>query len=258
VVVCLNEDGSVDSGFGNGGSLVFPNTAQSTPALALQADGKILTGGHQDDPLGGFVARLNDDGSADEFFGDGGMILTDPDNGEIYEVGCQGDGKILLSVNGAGLMRLHPDGELDGTFLHTPPASFQTIERFAFLADGSFLVSSPYGNKIWLARYLPDDPAMLVFPDPVEVGDTLALSATATHGLNGAITGVDFYLDDGDGILDDALDAHLGAAVNHSGVWDTSLTVDWDEGTQLYFAKVTYASGITVVSQQGIVIPAAP
>src|SRR5262249_7397376 len=74
-----NRDGSLDSGFGNGGKVVTdpsPNGAYNEIwALALQSDGKILAVGDLElpGPNGVFaVARYNTNGTLDTQFGSNG------------------------------------------------------------------------------------------------------------------------------------------------------------------------------------------
>jgi hypothetical protein len=107
----LNPDGSLDVGFsadvGESGSFPYVNST------ALQADGKIVIGGHFS-WVGGTarksIARLNADGTLDP-------NLDPNSNGEIFSTVVQADGKILLgggfnTVGGVartGIVRLAND-----------------------------------------------------------------------------------------------------------------------------------------------------
>jgi uncharacterized delta-60 repeat protein len=113
-VARLNEDGSLDSGFGvNGISLNLFNPADSEEFVhgaVLLGDGKILLAGHNDTwrqlP---FVIRLNGDGSRDSSFGVNGAVTHGGYGWSGLAIGP--DGKIAL--NGA---RLLPRGKPDPLF----------------------------------------------------------------------------------------------------------------------------------------------
>ncbi|HEX6458833.1 MAG TPA: PKD domain-containing protein [Thermoleophilaceae bacterium] len=84
LIARLNSDGSFDSSFGTGGVVAVQlgegATKQSAvDALALQPDGKILTGGYATDASGHGVflaVRLNADGTFDSSFGTDGKLIT--------------------------------------------------------------------------------------------------------------------------------------------------------------------------------------
>jgi uncharacterized delta-60 repeat protein len=112
-------DGAVDPSLNPG------QVNSVTEALAVQADGKILVGGHFT-VLGGQgrtnLARLNRDGTVDSAFNTGAQY--DTGGGEVRALAIQPDGKILLSgafnmLGGQsrnGIGRLNSDGSLDTAF----------------------------------------------------------------------------------------------------------------------------------------------
>jgi uncharacterized delta-60 repeat protein len=68
-----NSDGSVDSGFGNGGIVLQP--IGDLQALIIQADGKLVGAGYSYyHPF--VLARFNNDGSLDSGFGNNGTVLS--------------------------------------------------------------------------------------------------------------------------------------------------------------------------------------
>ena len=68
-LIRLNDDGSLDTSFGNGGSVIQPLGAfDDTPTIRLQNDGKIVLAGTSDQHFG--LMRLDADGSLDTTFGD--------------------------------------------------------------------------------------------------------------------------------------------------------------------------------------------
>ncbi|TNE47690.1 MAG: T9SS type A sorting domain-containing protein [Bacteroidetes bacterium] len=125
-------DGSPDQSFGTNGIVYtdFFNDEDYANAIALQADGKIVTGGTGYDPNDPddykfALARFNSDGSLDTTFGNQGKVFTKigPGDDEITSLVVQADGKVLAggytSVHPEYtpcLVRYHPDGTLDTGF----------------------------------------------------------------------------------------------------------------------------------------------
>jgi uncharacterized delta-60 repeat protein len=120
VVARYHPDGNPDASFGTGGHRIFwggfdHNFAAS---LALQADGKIVIGGHNYYSIA--VLRLNADGSDDPTF------FTDlSERGQAVTVGIQPSGRIVVAASveggaagGPGVIvrRFLPDGATDTTF----------------------------------------------------------------------------------------------------------------------------------------------
>ncbi|MDQ6672808.1 MAG: hypothetical protein M3069_19035 [Chloroflexota bacterium] len=130
-----NLDGSLDSGFGSGGSVITTfDTSGAEPgsspfrmaALVVQPDGKLVAigsiGGHQ----GAFaLARYLPNGDLDAAFGSRGMAITRRDaSTQAYAAAAQPDGKIVVGggVGAAnenlafGVARYAPSGDLDPSF----------------------------------------------------------------------------------------------------------------------------------------------
>ena len=129
----LNNDGSFDNSFGNGGKVVtsIGINAAEIFAVAIQSDGKIVAAGYsaEDFDLGTdfTIVRYNADGTLDNSFGNGGIVITDLNISEdqIYSIAIQADGKILAAgpsrdltapIASFGIVRYNSDGSLDGTF----------------------------------------------------------------------------------------------------------------------------------------------
>ena len=93
--------------------------------MTVQADGKIVLGGHSNSPSGyiGSLARFNPDGSLDTSFGNGGKIFN-PATGGIKAVLTQPDGKIVVTGSGRAadgrtgfyVARYDASGNLDPSF----------------------------------------------------------------------------------------------------------------------------------------------
>ena len=117
----LNQDGTLDSSFANGGSLALDVHAN---ALVIQEDGKILLAGAS----GGVatVTRLNADGSLDTGFGDQGQVSWGSQSAPfaVADMVVLADGRVLIGgsqgtkADGylAALVQLNPDGSLDHSF----------------------------------------------------------------------------------------------------------------------------------------------
>jgi uncharacterized delta-60 repeat protein len=136
-LVRLNPDGSLDSGFGQGGKVVTDVGASGTiNALTLQADGKIVVAGSranetQLDGVDILVARYSSEGSLDPTFDGDGWLVTQlrTTRAEFaYAVAVQRDGAIVvggaggfygepgISIFDAAVVRYRPDGALDASF----------------------------------------------------------------------------------------------------------------------------------------------
>jgi uncharacterized delta-60 repeat protein len=178
----FNADGSLDSTFGTGGTVVItaPQTEDLFNSVQVQPDGKIVAAGISgpggpDQEYDMLVARFLADGSLDASFGSGGMVLTgvafddeelgmtlQPD-GRIVAVGAtdHGDpGSYDFLVAG-----YNTNGSLDGTFgsggLVTADFGTQVdfAQAVAVQADGKLLVTGQsYGStsgKLPLLRPRP-------------------------------------------------------------------------------------------------------
>ncbi len=132
----FDPDGTVDDTFGRNGSVQVTSIG-GIPlldnSLVLQPDGKIVVAGTSVDNVTGYLyfsaVRLNQNGSIDTTFGNGGVAAVSISGGnetgdECYGIAVQPDGKIILvgtsydSTNhGAfGVARLDSDGVIDNSF----------------------------------------------------------------------------------------------------------------------------------------------
>lgn len=117
----FNANGSVDSGFGTNGAVVFNNFNESELKITPQTDGKIVVVA-LNDPGADSLIRLNPNGSMDtEFAGGGQTQITLGDRFSVPELAVQQDNKILVSVYRYGqslpvIQRYNPDGSVDSSF----------------------------------------------------------------------------------------------------------------------------------------------
>ncbi len=131
-VARVNANGSVDKSFGGNNSIntgiaradFGGDRGDFAKTVAIQADGKIVVGGHMDDDsfttladVGGFViARFNRDGSLDRSFdGDGKLVIDTPgvDRSFVSALAIQPDGKIVAAGTAGTRGRFAPPGPSD-------------------------------------------------------------------------------------------------------------------------------------------------
>jgi uncharacterized delta-60 repeat protein len=152
-MVRLNSNGTLDVGFGTGGTVTinFPGStlgASQIIGLAIQSDGKMVAGISNANADGSpvfIVARLNPNGSPDATFGNAGVVETQigPSGIAASVLGLQADGKILLAGPGA-MVRYETTGQLDSTFgsggMVVIPVAGPTA--IALQPDGKILVAA--------------------------------------------------------------------------------------------------------------------
>jgi uncharacterized delta-60 repeat protein len=157
----LNVDGTLDLGFNPNVSGGAPGTRKGVFIIALQADGKIVIGGHFD-RVGGtvhpFIARLNANGTLDPGFNprltfQGTDFVLDG----IYSMTVQADDRIIIggafdSINGVRrfcIARLDPDGTLDPVF---NPDANNVVFGTALQADGKIIIGGYFTKLGGIAR----------------------------------------------------------------------------------------------------------
>lgn len=176
-VARLNPDGSLDTTFGSGGT-VFANPfgiSINIEDLALQPDGKIVVGGWVVDGVPGdfnsdfWLLRFNNDGTFDQGFGTGGLVVTDLFSrsfDRLTALEVQADGRIL--AGGAvqrrdeeshfGVVRYLPDGRLDPEFgtggkaIALVPAE-SSLHDIALQPDGKIVATGFSFFEYALARF---------------------------------------------------------------------------------------------------------
>ena len=119
-LIRYNTDGSIDTGFGNSGTVItdINNTNNFLSALTLASDGKILTVGRSSADI--TMVRYNSDGSLDSSFGANGKVVTGlaayPTPSKVT---MQSDGKIVV-IGGYNhdfmVLRYLNNGALDPSF----------------------------------------------------------------------------------------------------------------------------------------------
>jgi uncharacterized delta-60 repeat protein len=153
-LVRLLINGDLDSSFGKNGKVTFDFAQYDTAdSIALQADGKIVIGGHtyyqnNDD----FVcARINADGKLDTNFAFGGITNTDLGSRDLgYSIISLPDKSILLvgeSGLGVGIVKYAPNGNIDINFGQTGRVIFSNLQhsatvKIATTSDGKIFIAS--------------------------------------------------------------------------------------------------------------------
>jgi uncharacterized delta-60 repeat protein len=102
ILARYNADGSPDTGFGNGGSVITDLGAwDRAHALLLQPDQRILLGGYSGNypNLDFAVVRYQSNGNPDPTFGTAGVVKTDFSSLSdiIFDMGFQSDGKLVAA-----------------------------------------------------------------------------------------------------------------------------------------------------------------
>lgn len=101
-----NANGSLDTSFGNKGTLTTGNGPHTAQAVLIQPDGKIVAAGTATDPsvpgsnhFEFTLVRYNVNGTLDATFGSGGKVTTQlgKDDSEILGATLQADGKIVVA-----------------------------------------------------------------------------------------------------------------------------------------------------------------
>jgi uncharacterized delta-60 repeat protein len=122
-----NADGTLDTTFGVGGSVI--SSAGTNPVVALAPDGGILVSSNAgaaaavfEPKAGGLIERYRPDGTLDTSFGTAGSVkipTTDTLSSDTPPVAVQNDGSVLVLSRdqlGLGVQRLSPSGQPDQSF----------------------------------------------------------------------------------------------------------------------------------------------
>ena len=170
-LVRYNADGSLDSGFGSSGIVTtsFGSQSDEAFAIAVQADGKIVLGGHAMSATRGLdfaLARYEADGTLDFGFGTNGQVLEAIRAGNvrdsIYAIALQtiGGQQKIVAAGGEGdfaIARFNADGTRDSNFGvgERPDAEFGSVIG----AARAVIVGAD--NKITVAGHVNEDWAIL-------------------------------------------------------------------------------------------------
>ncbi len=174
-VVRLTADGLPDMDFDQDGqiSIPLPDTNDTTHAIFLQKDGKIVLAGNSEgsDATHLFLARLNSNGSPDTTFNNTGIVTdTNKNDSAAYAAVLQDDGRILLAGSGksdgekqAALFSFQSNGQIDQEFgdqgigLLGSENTNSVFYDLALIEDGNILAAGAIQEEsyrsILLARF---------------------------------------------------------------------------------------------------------
>jgi uncharacterized delta-60 repeat protein len=172
--------GDLDPSFGSGGKIItnIGGLIDIATSVAIQPDGKILAGGTSEAADFALV-RYRPDGSLDDSFGSGGIVITDLGTSSegIEDIVLQPDGKIVAAgfanffsagtQDDFAVTRYNSDGSLDTSFGSGGIVStdffrgFDQIKAVALQPDGRIVTAgfadiSDGQNDFALARYNSD------------------------------------------------------------------------------------------------------
>lgn len=182
----LNDDGSLDNSFATG-----TGANNTVAALAIQGDGKVVIGGSftsYDGVNVNRITRLNTDGSLDNSFNVGSGLDTSWFSAYsfgVHALAIQNDGKVLAggnfqAYNGEpvqNLVRLHPDGMLDSTFMSISGPDLPVLS-ISLQNDGMVIIGGRFsyspGGFIhgFIARLSPEGVVDTAFTQNVTLGPT--------------------------------------------------------------------------------------
>ncbi len=226
-VLRYNTDGSLDNTFGSGGivNTDFGISVNSALAIGIQNDGKIVAVGSSYDGVQSDVAvvRYNTNGSLDNTFGTGGIVVSDF-GGTSTEFGqtlaFQNDDKIIVGIQtdvlsnlDFGVARYNTNGNLDNTF---GAAGFASVDFFgsqdfcqsvAIQTDGKILLGGGCVNGSnfdhALARYNSNGTLDNTFSSDGKVNSDIGSNDNGANSLaiqsDGKIIAGGFYFDGVDG-----------------------------------------------------------
>ncbi len=195
VLIRLNADGSLDTGFAGGGVIRLNTSAvDDFNAIQVQADGKILAAGSDLDGLGNaLIARFNPDGTLDDTFAGNGVFTTLYGNGTstVFDLAFANDGQVV-AVGGSytgtqdfGILRL-ASGIADPTALAGSTFTYQVPADAFFDADGDTLTFAAHlADGAPLPGWLTFDATTRTFTGTPAAGDFGTLQV-AVEGHDGS------------------------------------------------------------------------
>jgi uncharacterized delta-60 repeat protein len=139
VVVRYNKNGSLDQKFGSAGVVnTVVGASDFWGSVVIQEDGKIVVAAEETDPVTSqfdiLVVRYNPDGSLDQSFGSGGIVITALPNGQNFFMGTSSPGSVVSQFP-SNAVTLTDDGRIVvvGTASTGPP--FNAVNTGLVIAE---------------------------------------------------------------------------------------------------------------------------
>ena len=177
MTVRYNPDGSLDTGFGSNGIVIYDVSGNEEYANAalLQSDGKIVVGGFTRtgfNPGHILLVRYNTDGTLDAGFGNSGVVIAGAPSTEVNSLIIQPDNKIVAAGANIAvqfqeeflLARFNSNGTIDTEFgtngyITTPgagainSATLQTDGKLVAVGSVTEIPLDPTSDDFSVARY---------------------------------------------------------------------------------------------------------
>lgn len=174
-LVRYNSDGTLDAGFGSGGTMLsdFGMGDNGAISIAVQPNGQIVAGGFlkYSNQLYFSLSRYSAIGAIDLSFGNGGIVQTGfGTNDQINSIVIQPDGKIVAGGYAAttsydfALARYNTNGSLDNTFgiggkvitgaIDAVYNGDDRVNSIVLQPDGKIIAAGYADGKFAMTRYL--------------------------------------------------------------------------------------------------------
>ncbi|TNB89264.1 type I secretion target [Pseudomonas sp. Fig-3] len=156
-------DGSLDTSFGNGGTVTVPfywnEDLGQQASFSVQRDGSFFaSAGYPSGEI--YIARFDATGGLISSFGEAGVLHLPASIGihpsGTFDVSLQGDGKVLVTGQDT-LTRLNPDGTLDSSFANGGSLALNVhADALVIQDDGKILLAGASGGVATVIRLNAD------------------------------------------------------------------------------------------------------
>lgn len=169
-------DGSLDTSFGNGGTVTVPfywnEDLGQQASFSVQRDGSFFaSAGYPSGEI--YIARFDATGALISSFGEAGVLHLPASVGihpsGTLDVSLQGDGKVLITGQDT-LTRLNPDGTLDSSFANGGSLALDVhADALVIQDDGKILLAGASGGVATVIRFNADGSLDTDFGDQGQV-----------------------------------------------------------------------------------------